>query len=471
MKLGAKLTLITTAVTASAALIGTVFAIGFAKQNTEDQIISAGIDDFCLFYNDFSDTAFRADPETVEGQNILRYQFYQTSGFDEYILEQGDSIISNNTGIDAAGVLDKKGYATQTAGRFEEPLRYTICKVGGRDYLMISAEINILERELSLSLARDITQTMSAVRELALKCAAAGAGVVLMAAAVVWLLSRRSLKPIGTLEAGASEIAAGSYERRIPVKGHDEIAMLAEKFNDMAEAISEKVSELSDTAERQKIFINGLSHELKTPVTSILARSETLLVRDLSEEDKRRSLERIYDQSAWLERLAGKLMTLTMLDGTIEMRPSSVPELLDSVETTMAGALREYGVRLEIDCTMDVLSMDADLMRSALVNLIENAKRASPSGSCVGLSAQDGVITVRDHGKGIPPEEISRVTEPFYMVDRSRSKKSGGSGLGLALVKRIAEAHHARLEIASELGVGTSVSLRFSDDDKKITSC
>jgi signal transduction histidine kinase len=470
MKLGAKLTLITTAVTAVAVLIGTLLTAAFVKQNTEKQIADAGIEDFCAFYNDFSGEAYQTDPATLEGQNILRYQFYATSGFEEYALELSETIISNNTGIDAAGALNQIGFASKRAGKFEEPLRYAVCRINGQDFLLISTEINVLERSLTLSLARDITQAMDAIRQLAAKCAFAGAGVVVLAAAVVWLLTRRSLKPIGALEKGAAEIASGSYERRIPAKGNDEVALLARRFNDMAGAISEKVSELSETAERQKLFINGLSHELKTPVTSIMARSETLLVRDLSEQDRRRSLERIYDQSAWLERLAGKLMTLTMLEGTIDLRPVCVQELFDSVEATVNDTLRENGIRLEVDCSMDVLPMDVDLMRSALANLIENAKRASQRGGCIRLSASESTISVQDYGKGIPPEEISRVTEPFYMVDRSRSKKSGGSGLGLALVKRIAEAHLARLEIVSEQDAGTIVSLIFADVDKKITS-
>ncbi|MEN6419853.1 MAG: HAMP domain-containing sensor histidine kinase [Clostridiaceae bacterium] len=471
MKLGAKLTLIATAVTAAAVLIGILLTTAFAKQNTEKQIAAAGIEDFCAFYNDFSGEAFQADPATLEGRNILRYQFYKTQGFEEYILEQGDLIVSNNTGIDAAGVLAKKGFQEKRTGRFEEPLRYTIAKFGGRDYLFISAEINVLERSHTLSLARDVTRAMDDVRKLTLECALAGAGVILLAAAAVWLLSRRSLKPIGALEQGASEIAAGSYERRISVKGQDEIARLAEQFNHMAEAISEKIRLLSETAERQKLFIGGLSHELKTPVTSILARSETLLLRDISEDDRRRSLERIYEQCAWLERLAAKLMTLTMLEGTVELRLESVQELFDSAESLVADMLKESGMRLEADCKITVLPFDMDLMRSALVNLIENARRASPRGSTIELTAADGVIAVKDYGKGIGREELSRVTEPFYTADRSRSKKNGGSGLGLSLVKRIAEVHHARLEIESEPGAGTRVSLRFLDDDKKITTC
>ena len=470
MKLGAKLTLITTAVTVVAVLVATLLTAAFAKQNTEKQIADAGIEDFSAFYNDFSGGAYRTDPTTLEGRNILRYQFYKTTGFEEYILEQGDLIVSNNTGIDAAGVLAEKGFQERIAGRFEEPLHYAITQFGGRDYLFISTAINIREHGHTLSFARDITQAMDAVRKLVLECALAGAGVILLAAAVVWLLTRRSLKPIDALEQGACELAAGNYERRISVKGRDEVAKLAEQFNKMAEAISEKIRLLGETAERQRLFISGLSHELKTPVTSILARSETLLLRDVSEADKRRSLERIYDQSAWLERLAAKLMTLTMLEGTVELRLESVQELFDSAESSVADMLKESGMRLEADCKITVLPFDMDLMRSALVNLIENARRASPRGSAIELTAADGVSSVKDYGKGIGREELSRVTEPFYTADRSRSKKNGGSGLGLALVKRIAEAHHAKLEIESEPGAGTTVSLIFAVVDKKITS-
>jgi two-component system phosphate regulon sensor histidine kinase PhoR len=147
-----------------------------------------------------------------------------------------------------------------------------------------------------------------------------------------------------------------------------------------------------------------------------------------------------------------------------------VEALFAAVEETMADALRENGVRLIVSCSVGELAMDFDLMRSALVNLIENARRASPRGSAIDLTAADGVISVKDYGKGIGREELSRVTEPFYTADRSRSKKNGGSGLGLALVKRIAEAHHAKLEIESEPGAGTTVSLIFADVDKKITS-
>ena len=105
--------------------------------------------------------------------------------------------------------------------------------------------------------------------------------------------------------------------------------------------------------------------------------------------------------------------------------------------------------------------MDFDLMRSALANLVENAKRASSEGQTITLAAHGNVIEVIDHGKGIPVEEIARITEPFYMVDRSRSKRNGGSGLGMALVQKIAEAHGAELVIESVENEGTTMRLIF----------
>jgi len=229
----------------------------------------------------------------------------------------------------------------------------------------------------------------------------------------------------------------------------------------MADAIQASMSELQKKAEQQQEFINDLSHELKTPVTSILLSSETLLGRSVPKAALERSLERIYSQAKWLEKLSQKLTTLILLRGEISMRQESVMDLLLAVRETTADSLQKRGVELTIDCGMSFLKMDFDLMRSALANLVENAKNASEPGQRIVLSAYDGCFEVSDSGTGIPPEEVARVTEPFYRVDRSRSRLSGGSGLGLTLVKRIAEAHGARLEIVSEPGKGTTVRFLF----------
>ena len=470
MKLRTKLTLITALITAGGVLISTLLILGFIRRETESNIVSVGIEDLATFYNEFSSTTFPLDVDDLVMQSELRNRLNHISGASEFALTKNEQVLSNNTGIDAEKAIAAKGFSELSVSRFESPVRYTLCRITGQDYLIVSADFIIVDEAYTLSLVRDTTTDMDAIRTLGTKCAAVGVGIVAVATTLALFFTRRSLKTVVALEAGAAKIAAGSYSSRIPVKGNDEIAALSDQFNRMASAISEKITELNETASRQRMFISGLSHEMKTPITSILARSETLLSRDISEKDQRHSLERIYDQCAWLERLSGKLATLTMLEGSIETKLINISELFDSVKEMMGTTLDEKRIILITKCSVMTLPMDADLMRSAIINLLENAKRASGEGSQIELLAYDCIIEVKDYGRGISKEEIDRITEPFYMIDRSRSKKNGGVGLGLALVKRIAEAHNARLEIVSELGVGTTVSLIFADIDKKITS-
>ena len=166
------------------------------------------------------------------------------------------------------------------------------------------------------------------------------------------------------------------------------------------------------------------------------------------------ALVRIYDQCKWLEQLSGKLMTLVLLQGEISLREESVAELLEAVKESTADKLEKQNMKLCLNCEMDTLPMDFDLMRSALVNLVENARKASRDGQTIYLCAKNNTIEVRDFGQGIPPKELPRITE-------SRSKKQGGAGLGLAIVQRIASAHGAALTAESVPGEFTAIKIVF----------
>jgi two-component system phosphate regulon sensor histidine kinase PhoR len=161
------------------------------------------------------------------------------------------------------------------------------------------------------------------------------------------------------------------------------------------------------------------------------------------------------------------------MEEKLEVHPVKVQGLFEDVYESTAEILLARKTPLVIECDIDALKFDYDLMKSLLINLIDNASKASESGQGIKLRAYSinteyrGVfhtIEVSDCGRGIPKDEIDRITDAFYMVDRSRSKKLGGSGLGLALVKRITEAHHAKLVIESELSVGTTVKVIFKDE-------
>ena len=392
-------------------------------------------------------------------RSYVIHAFRSIEGFDAFTLSRDADVICNNIGFRIEALLSNRPSAT-TIG--DIPIQYKITRMMGRDYFLAHATISIDDKLYDLSLARDISSILDDLRALATRCIVVGSAVTLLAALGMWLIIHQSLRPIQTLKNGAAKLAQGQYESRIPITGKDELTELATDFNSMAAAIESNIAQLNEKNIRQQAFINDLTHELKTPITSILLSTETLLGRKVSPDMAKRSLERIYDQGKWIESLSQKLITLVMLQGEVALLPESVTDLLSAVAETTANALHESNIELLIDCSMNTLPMDFDLLRSALVNLIENARKASGSGQRIELSAHGSEICVIDHGKGIPQEELARVTEPFYMIDRSRNKKQGGMGLGLALVKQIAQAHNATLSIDSMPGEGTTVRLIFS---------
>ena len=241
----------------------------------------------------------------------------------------------------------------------------------------------------------------------------------------------------------------------------DEIGAMAGAFNSMADRIEDQVTELSQVSEKRRQMLGSLTHELKTPMTSIIGYSDTLLNVNLKKEQQERALWHIYKECRRLERLSSKLMSLMGLydNDSICMEEVSMQELFEQVVSLEEYHLKEKKIRLEHSCSMGTRRIDRDLFESLLINLIDNAIKASEEGAVISLMGQDNVITVRDQGCGIPADEIKRVTEAFYMVDKARSRKAGGCGLGLALCSMIAQLHGAELLIESEVGKGTSVTI------------
>lgn len=305
---------------------------------------------------------------------------------------------------------------------------------------------------------KDIYDT---VRQMAVQFARIGLGftalgVVLIILVVVW-----ATKPLSALEKAASQIADGDYGQRARVRSRDEVGALAVSFNRMADSVEANIAQLREAAQRQKLFTGAVTHEFKTPLTGILLSADSLQNTCMDEEEQNRALAAIQNQGKWLERLVQKLLKLLTLEQELTLDTLSVPALLERVRESTAEVLGQRGVALDVQCGVDTLEGDMDLLQSALVNLVDNASKASQPGQGVTLAAFDNLIEVRDQGAGIPPEALGRITEPFYMADRSRSKRQGGVGLGLALVREIVDAHGAALEVESTLGVGTTVRIRF----------
>ena len=465
MKLQTKLTVFAILLIGIAVFICCALILSFVQSAERSDITKTGLEDYQAFYQTFRDILIGDLPENeIVRHSMLVSAFRAKDGFVEFTLKENGEILSSNVGFDVESLFE----SSKTVS-IDSPAetQHKILRLPGGDYFLAHTTLSVGEKQYDLSLARNITQSTNEIRNLAVKCAIVGIVITALSAGAMRIIVLRAMRPVDRLREGAGELARGHYENRIEMRGHDELAELAGDFNTMADAIEANITHLNEKTIRQQTFINDLSHEMKTPVTSILLSAETLRDRNVPKEMLDHLLTRIYDQGKCLELLSQKLMTLVLLQQKLDLREERVSALIDAVRETSEDALREQGITLVTSCQADTLWMDFDLMRSALVNLVMNAKSASSFGQSVELRAYARVIEVIDHGKGIEAEDIQLVTEPFYRVDRARSKKHGGAGLGLTLVKHIAEAHRARLVIQSVVSQGTIVRLEFLPKDEE----
>lgn len=402
------------------------------------------------------------DSRTVEN-SLVNYCFSRFADSSS-VLMRGDETLYSGVSVNPRAFLplSENEYSMKIAER----------EIDGRNVLIAGSLVAVRNTSYAVYVVEDISTTYNSIVSLAWTFAAVSLAGVLIGAGCIALIMRRSTRPLTSLAKTARQIAGGDYSMRADVHTKDEIGALAGDFNLMAEAVEARIAELTETAERQRLFIGGVTHEFKTPLTALLLHARMLRRANMMEEERDNSLAHIESQCAWLERLVQTLLKLITLEQAILVENVSVAALFEWVRQSTQQALADKGVALIMRCDADTLPMNADLMQSLLINLVDNAAKAydaDAQNKTVTLSCYGNVLEVKDFGRGIPKESMERIFEPFYMVDKSRSKKAGGSGLGLALVKQIADAHGARLEVESTLGSGTAVRVVFPNY-KKITS-
>ncbi len=257
-----------------------------------------------------------------------------------------------------------------------------------------------------------------------------------------------------------------------------------ERYRAQAEAMGAEIKNLEDAAGRREEFIASFAHELKTPLTAIIGYADMLhtMQTDPDEHaDMLRSMELspknrftaagyIFSEGKRLEALSLKLLDLIVAGKQgVERRRFDAPYLIREVAAVAVPSLAADGMKLDMHWEPGEVEIEPDLFKTLLINLIDNARKASRRGQSVELSGRrEGAgyaFYVTDHGRGMRREDLDKITEPFYMIDKSRSRAQNGAGLGLALCQRIAELHGTRLEYESEPGKGTTVRVLLADGE------
>lgn len=283
------------------------------------------------------------------------------------------------------------------------------------------------------------------------------AAALLLTGAAASLVSRMMTRSLQQLESASLALSEGKRTTRVSINSRDELEQLGHTFNSMADALEGQISLLQEESERQKRFVAAFTHELKTPMTAILGYAGLLHSAELPPERRRKAAGYIYHESARLEALSRELLLLLGLEkGEILLQPVAVSAVYEDVRRS----LPEPSFHLEWQGEKSLRAQaDRVLLATLLRNLVLNAAAAEPRDGRVTVRCdrcEEGIrLCVEDRGRGIPPQELARVTEPFYRVDKSRSREKGGNGLGLSICAEIARLHGDTLRLDSKEKEGT----------------
>lgn len=349
----------------------------------------------------------------------------------------------------------------------EETRIYQVIQQGEYYYIQTGTKFYALGRVLYLETMRDVTEVFhertkgfSVYRRVTVV-------VLLVSSFVMLFLSYWLTEPIRRLRDATKKMASGDYQFRAECSSEDEMGELTRDFNRMANVLEENIQNLKEEVQAREEFIAAFSHELKTPLTSMVGYADMLRSRKLEEEKQFLAANYIYTESRRLENMSFRLLDMIVAkrEGAIRKK-AEVSQFFEHIRE-MFGA--ETAMQFEISYEEGTVYADAELLTTVLVNLVDNAVKASEPGGVIEIKgAREGTgyrFLVKDYGVGIPEEECKKITEAFYMVDKSRSRSRNGAGLGLALCSTFLQQHQSRLEIESRLGEGSSFSFLLPDEE------
>jgi signal transduction histidine kinase len=330
---------------------------------------------------------------------------------------------------------------------------------------LVAGHILSDESVLLATLPRPTLRSLQVLREEFLPALLQAAGVALLVSLLAaWLISRWVAKPLQHISQAARAVAQGDYSQQPVATGPKEVQSVALAFGEM-------MARVQSGQQSQRDFVANVSHELKTPLTSIQGFAQAILDGTASDEPaKRHAAQIIYDETERLRRLVEDLLDLARLDAgqvAFKRQALDLDALLSAVSEKLAPAAAAKEVHFDIALPpLPTIVGDADRLAQVFTNLLDNAIKHSPKGGTVGLHGEVDpthvFIHVDDTGPGIPTEELSRIFERFYQLDKSRSGgRARGVGLGLSISREIVHAHGGRLIARSKVGAGSRFSVEL----------
>lgn len=427
--------------------------------------LSSTIDSDLLNYESIQSTLLIA----VDTNSVSSY--IDMSNIINQLSAQGNSnrknIILRNSDMEVVSIMNSSFTYKEMKPSDENTCNSIIWRENNNYYLQLCSSMDINTENLDISqmdIVYDITsvyaaraQEQNTFRLLLIAFFVVGSITSMIAASLL-------TKPLEKLSSLAQHISHGDYSARLHIHSGDEIEALANDFNNMADTIEDNISELHFSMEKQEQFMGSFAHELKTPMTSIIGYADLLRSQNMSEDETNEAANYIFSEGKRLESLSLKLLDLLVVKNQETILTPTDPALaVRNVINVMKPELAKEHITLKSSCRKGCCMMDIDLFQSLIINIIDNARKAIDDNGLIHVAGtvrdDNYVIIIKDNGRGMPPEEITRISEAFYRIDKSRSRAHGGAGLGLAICSKIAEIHQAKIKYKSAVGRGTVVTI------------
>jgi signal transduction histidine kinase len=287
---------------------------------------------------------------------------------------------------------------------------------------------------------------------------------------VILFLTRR----INKLEKTIDKIKKGDYSVRVEKLGNDEIGNLAQSFNEMVDSVDNNITEIQRISENRKNFIHNITHEIRTPLTSIIGYSS--LIKNAKISDKEKIIEynnKIYEEGNYLNLISDRLIDIVLLDNKkIELEDINISENINTIIDNNKCIYRDVEFIKNIQDNI-IIKSDKVLLFSLVTNILKNAVVACENKNkkiveiiLEEITYNQIVLKIKDNGKGMSEKQIQKITEPFYTSNKDRNRKSSGMGLGLPLCEKICEVLNATLDFKSKEEYGTTVIIKFNKKEE-----
>jgi len=288
-------------------------------------------------------------------------------------------------------------------------------------------------------------------------------------ACIIWMMTRFLTRKIKRLNTTVERIGKGDYTAKVEKLGNDEIGNFGNRLNAMTTAIQENIAHIQKVSENRRLFIGNITHEIRTPLTSIIGYSSLMKNRKVTDAEVMvEYAQKIHEEGKYMEKMSERLMSMLLLENqAIVLENVSLSEELKKIVQGLEGVFPE--VQFEMKLAENVWGeVDRTLFQSLITNLVKNAMAAYEQNPVVRIELDEKrEIRVIDYGKGIPEEELEKIKEPFYTLHKDRNRRTSGMGLGLPLCFKIVEVQNGKLEIHSTEHVGTEIVIQLGGEDER----